>query len=103
MRGKFIALYHQREPWPAQPSQGHEVTAAQFDSPPAAGFRFANRDALVAAIGGKIRAPRIRQPPLNRAQPCRTQALAVATYSSGDPRFFAVSLEFHALHVTRYM
>ena len=103
MGGKLIALYHQRELWSARRTQSDQVAAAQFNSPPAARFDLAHREALVAAIRGKRREPRIRQPQLHRAQPCGVQVLAVATDPSDDPRLFVVVFDFHPLHVTRYM
>src|SRR5882762_8682699 len=103
MSGKLIALHDQRELHPARPAQGHEVTATQFNSSAAARTARANGNALAATLSRKLRASRIRQPQLHRAQPCGVQVLAVATDPGGDPRLFVVVFNFQALHVTRYM
>ena len=97
---KLIALHDQRELQRVRPGQSHKVTAAQFYSSVAARTGCANRDALVATLSGKPRAPRIREPQLHRAQPRLVQALAVATDAGGEPALFALVPDFHPLHVT---
>jgi len=73
MSGKLIALHDQRELHPARPAQGHEVTAIQFNSSAAAADRSRERNALAGHSSRKLRASRIRQPQLHRAQPCGVQ------------------------------